>query len=216
MRKPQSKKLMFAVAASMGLSFALGCEATPVDQDESEIAIAEANLHGRFQQMDLIVSDAHAALCGFDYSNATETVSVFNLPGGRSAVRLDMRNGPPNRLITTWVKLDGTSPITGAGATPLARTSLIDDLAEATPPSAGSPAPRGNGFYTDHNGNGGKTFIVDFRLSGDYPFSTYDPTLPDVAVGDTPFTLRSITHCVDELGHGLVPGVHEPTFQISL
>ena len=51
---------------------------------------------------------------------------------------------------------------------------------------------------------------------GVYPFSRYDAGLADVPSGDSPFTFRIISHCTDLLQHGLTPGVHEPTFQISL
>ena len=127
---------------------------------------------------------------------------------------MKLRKAKPNHLYTGWLKLAGKSPLTGAGATPLAGTGDIQTIIG----NANSTSAAGaNAFYTNAAGNATHSLTLDFHLSdGVYPFSDFDGSKDDVGIGDTPFTIRVISHCTDLVQHGLTPGPHEPTFQISL
>lgn len=141
--------------------------------------------------------------------------------------------GPDGSLI-------GPSPMTGGGATPLAPGSALDDMIHYTPPFAGSSNPT-NGFVTDSKGDGKFTIALDFPVvGGAYPFQRasaqavadwqaeraangqgpapgerkpspiVNPADPDIS---GPFLLRVISHCTDQLGHGLSPATREAWFQ---
>lgn len=95
-----------------------------------------------------------------------------------------------------------------------------------------------NGLLTGPDGNGTLDVTLDFVLShGVYPFSRFDTTpfpelpqppeiLPDAEIktllDKAGGTIRVITHFADipvfgqPLGHGLVPGDHEPAFDWML
>ena len=179
------------------------------------LGIQSAQAHGLYwKKMDTIISDAHAELCDHDFSRARASTLVWERRDGTSLVVIRVRGAVPNSLYTVWLKLAGASPITGAGATPLAASGDIQEIMEG----AGTDSAAGaNAFYTNARGNGTLVLRLDYHLTdGVYPFSAFDADLSDVAVGDTPFTLRVISHCTDGLQHGMVPGPHEPTFQISL
>ncbi len=164
------------------------------------------------QVLDVIISEVNAAVCGHDFSNAVATVKVNE---GHTTTRLTFKvyDAKPNHIYTVWYKLASGSPLTGIGATPAAPTSEIDNIF-----TYGDTAiPTANAFYTNSAGNGTLHVDLDFPLSGGvYPFSQYDLSLADVPSGNSPFTFRLISHCTDLIQHGLTPGVHEPTFQISL
>jgi len=135
------------------------------------------------------------------------------------------------------------SPLTGGGATPLAPGSALDSLHEYSPWAdvvtempGGSPNPT-NGFTTNNNGDAHFSIDLDFPLvRGAYPFQMTERSrpgreaLPNVptAIADprepgqedrgefdrgTPFLLRVISHCTDQVGHGLSPGTREAWFQ---
>ena len=129
----------------------------------------------------------------------------------------------------------GGSPMTGGGATPLAPGSALDGLLHYSPPNAGSGDPT-NGFVTDGYGNADFEIELDFPLiGGAYPFQNAsteavqalrdagsswplvrkphpvaNPTDPNISAG---FLMRVISHCTDQVGHGLSPGVREAWFQ---
>lgn len=164
------------------------------------------------QMLEVIISEANAAVCEHDYSRAIATVKVKER---RTTTRLTFKvyDAKPNHIHTVWYKLASGSPLTGSGATPAAPTSQIDNIFAYS----GTAIPTANAFYTNSAGDGTLRVELDFLLSGGvYPFSQYDSSLADVPSSDTPFTFRVISHCTDFLQHGLIPGVHEPTFQISL
>ncbi len=161
--------------------------------------------------MTLIASEGAAATCGFDYVDAEARLKVKeNLGAGTTTVTIKLDDAVPDMIYTVWM-FAPVSPLTGAPATPLAPTHALADLALSTPPAAGS-TEGANAFWTDEDGDGKLKVELDFLLSdGVYPFAEGDVTL-----GSVPFSLRVISHCVDDVSHGLLPGVHEPTFQISL
>lgn len=139
--------------------------------------------------------------------------------------------------------LYGGSPLTGIPVTPLAHSDELPDQLAATLPNPGSDT-LSNGFRTDSRGNGRLTLRVDFPItSGAYPFQRFTDwdglndnialTNPDnlarlggqpasirpVAIVDgsqAPETLLIASHCVDDIGHGLLPGPHENWFTWTL
>jgi hypothetical protein len=144
-------------------------------------------------------------------------------------------NGPDGSVISP-------SPMTGGGATPLAPGSALDGLFHYTPPFAGSSNPT-NGFTTDKKGNANFSIALDFPVvGGAYPFQresadavadwqavraangqgpapgerrpspVVNPADPDIS---GPFLLRVISHCTDQLGHGLSPARCEAWFQYT-
>lgn len=161
--------------------------------------------------MDFIVSEDHAATCGEDFDGAYAKLKIKeNTQTGTTTVKIKVKKAVPNMIYTVWM-FAPVSPLTGAPATPLAPTTALDDLALSTPPEAGATSGA-NVFWTNAAGNGNLQVDLDFLLSdGVYPFED-----GDVALGSTPFSLRVISHCTDDVSHGLLPGPHEPTFQISL
>ena len=137
----------------------------------------------------------------------------------------------------------GGSPLTGIPVTPLAHTEELPDQLAATLPNPGSDA-LSNGFRTNHRGNGHLTLRVDFPItSGAYPFQRFadwenwkddialtnpgnlarlggqPAAIKPVAITDgkqAPATLLIASHCVDDIGHGLLPGPHENWFTWTL
>lgn len=137
----------------------------------------------------------------------------------------------------------GGSPLTGIPVTPLTHSDELPDQLAATLPNPGSDT-LSNGFRTDHRGNGQLTLRVDFPItSGAYPFqrfSNWENLKSDVALtnpanlarlggqpaairptaitdgNQAPATLLIASHCVDDTGHGLLPGPHENWFTWTL
>lgn len=70
-----------------------------------------------------------------------------------------------------------------------------------------------NAFRTNAQGTGKVSISLDFFLTdGAYPFPG-----GDVAVRTfQSYSVRLASQCSDGLLHGLLPGVHEPTFDGSL
>lgn len=137
----------------------------------------------------------------------------------------------------------GGSPLTGLPVTPLAPSDELPDQLAATLPNPGSDS-LSNGFRTDHRGYGRLTLNLDFPIrSGAYPFQRFPgwedlngdvaltnpgnldrlggvpASIKPVAITDgsqAPATLLIASHCVDDIGHGLLPGPHENWFTWSL
>lgn len=83
-----------------------------------------------------------------------------------------------------------------------------------------------NGFTTDKNGNATRSIALDFPVvRGAYPFHLATKPVPNrapnvpTAISDPregtggPFLIRLISHCTDQLGHALSPGIRETWFQ---
>lgn len=137
----------------------------------------------------------------------------------------------------------GGSPLTGIPVTPLAPTDELPEQLAATLPNPGSNT-LSNGVRTNRRGNGRLTIRVDFPLSsGAYPFQRFPDweankgdialtnpvnverlggqpaAIKPVAIVDgsqAPATLLIASHCVDDTGHGLLPGPHENWFTLAL
>jgi hypothetical protein len=133
----------------------------------------------------------------------------------------------------------GGSPLTGFPVTPLAASTDLPAQLEATLPNPGSQE-LSNGFRTNHRGHGRITLHLDFPInSGAYPFHRFPdfethktdialtndanlarlggaaPSIKPVAIPDgsqAPATILIASHCVDDTGHGLIPGPHENWF----
>ncbi len=128
----------------------------------------------------------------------------------------------------------GGSPLTNGGATPLAPSTALDLLESNSPWSNIGSNNAPNTFITDHRGRGRLDVTLDFPLfGGAYPFgsisanaldhiratinpnATGTPTAlvnPNHVGVDGPFLLRIVSHCQDDLGHGLSPAARETWF----
>lgn len=128
----------------------------------------------------------------------------------------------------------GGSPLTNGGSTPLAASWSLYELLQATGSDNGK-AYVANGVTTNGRGNAKLRIQLDFPLFGGaypfqnmhgfdaqdprYPESVESPSIYPVAIVDprdpgidAPFLIRMVSHCTDELGHGLTPGNREPWF----
>lgn len=184
-----------------------------------------------------------AANCGGDFSDATATIDLLE-QARKTAVTITISNAKPSTMYTTWLRLKGTTddgvsfggnPLTGRGSTPLAPSTALPDLLSATGAGNGSDTTA-NGTRTDEDGNAVLQIDVDFPIDdGAYPFQKYadfDPTderynaetpsahpvaIVNSATGDVdaPFMIRIVSHCTDNLAHGLEPAAREPWFDLS-
>ena len=152
---------------------------------------------------------------------------------GQSRVVIRVRDARPETYYTVWLRLGGTdsngeafggNPLTGGKATPLAATSDLPDLLAATGSGNGND-DQPNGFRTNARGNATFRATVDFPVvAGAYPFQRFpawdpsDPRLPAedpaiypvaIAGPQGPYTLRVVSHCTDDVGHGLTSGPRE-------
>jgi hypothetical protein len=177
--------------------------------------------------MERVLTAPNAVLCGLDFTYADATAEIEERADDTTRVTVRVFNAKPSHLYTIWLKLDGASPVAPVmGATPLASTdglaNIIANTSLVGPAEASTAAifQGGNAFYTDIYGNGSLTVFLDFRLSLDiYPFSRLLPvdTYPDFPLSSDPFAFRVISHCQDDVQHGVFAGfLHEPTFELDL
>lgn len=165
--------------------------------------------------------------CGGDFQDANAEISIQQ-EGDASTVQIKVSNARPETLYTTWLRVKGKtqgdagveyggSPLTGAGSTPLAPSSAIENLAAITETPGSTEVA--NGLWTDANGDGVLVAELDFPiLGGAYPFHRYDASLAPLAIVGAPFApfmIRIASHCTDEMGHGLKAGSREPWFDWS-
>ncbi len=148
---------------------------------------------------------------------------------GRTKITVKVKESVPDVLWTVWIRMAGESPLafngmSRMGSTPMAPIAAINDLASVTPdgniddnafPIGTGDNGEGsdnviNGFFTDTDGNGRLKIALDFPLiRGAVPFHEVNDSFSPVAIGTgplVPFTLRIVSHCEDNVGHGLVPG----------
>jgi len=119
----------------------------------------------------------------------------------------------------------GGNPLMGIPGTALIPSTHLDEALDAvSTPNDTSIA----GFHSDEAGNGSFFIELDFPIiNGAYPFQNFEgfdaaderfkveqPSIPPVAIAmsGVPFTMRVASHCIDGLGHGLLPGPHEGWF----
>lgn len=181
--------------------------------------------------------DTVEANCGgADYQTATGTFTVDQKQGS-SKVTVNVADAVPNTYFTVWLRVKGGagfnaagSPWTGGGATPLCSGTEFAGLNADSPWNSGGSPHGCNGFTTDGDGNGTLNTTVNFPVvGGAYPFQQsggasarpgHDdhadvPTaIPDPRTGNGgPFMVRVISHCTDQLNHGLSPSTREAWFQ---
>lgn len=180
--------------------------------------------------------------CGDAFANASATLHATQDSGGSTQIKIMLKNAAPNTHYTVWVRQKGNdqdgnsfggAPLTGGGATPLAPSSALPALV-ADWIGAGSDTGA-NGFTTNAQGKGTLTSTLDFALEGGHyphnnitaaaladirtyknagalatPTAIVDPRQSGVS---GPFLIRFVSHCTDQVGHGLSPGAREPWFQ---
>ncbi len=185
--------------------------------------------HGRFSflrsrlQTVFPKSEADAELCG-SYPHARAAIGAVQRSGWRqrSWATIRVRDAKPNHYYTVWVRLDGSSPLTGKASTALAPSSAVHGLIPVTPASAllGEYAKYGddgtggtgeiNGFTTNSRGNGTLRVRLDFGLlGGAYPFHRVNRSFGAVPIvdgsGDEQRVISIVSHCgTPGNGHGLV------------
>ena len=148
---------------------------------------------------------------------------------GRTRVTIKVHDTVPDVFWTAWIGLVEGSPLTTSGigrmpATPMVPMDAINDLAATThdrnlddeifPVGTGDDgegsADVPNGFFTDADGNGKLKIELDFPLiKGAVPFHQLNEDINPEAIGTRPsgpFTIRVVSHCLDNVAHGLVPG----------
>jgi len=157
----------------------------------------------------------------------------INQAGGRSQITIKVRDARPNTYFTVWLRLGGTdsngqsfgtNPLTDGRATPLAATSELPALLASTGSGNGND-DQPNGFHTNRKGAARFRTTVDFPIHGGaYPFQRFPgwnpkddrlpaavPAIYPVAIAGPqgPYTLRIVSHCTDDVGHGLQSGPRE-------
>ncbi|MGA0347581.1 MAG: hypothetical protein ACO3N9_13710 [Alphaproteobacteria bacterium] len=129
----------------------------------------------------------------------------------------------------------GPNPMNGGGATALVHSKYLDQTLLQSPPFPGTENAK-NSFKTNMNGSAVFVANLDFPiLGGAYPFQRastaavmnlreagskwplvrtpapiVNPSEPSIKA---PFLLRIVSHCQDNLAHGLSPSKREPWFQ---
>ena len=96
-----------------------------------------------------IISDAHKA-SAHSYADTAASIRLIDRHSGTD-VEINVYNAQPNHLHTVWFKIDGLSPLSGIGATPVIPTSEIDNNWMVIP---GTPVPGAYGFYTNSADHG--------------------------------------------------------------
>lgn len=169
------------------------------------------------------------------WPEATAELKIRKTAEG-NRVRIRVRAARPHTYYTVWLRLGGAdsngnpfggNPVTGGQATPLSPTWDLPNLLTATGTGNGR-ADLSNGFWTDRRGNATLRTSLDFPIvAGAYPFQRFpnwdptDPRLPAAEPAIHPvaiagpqgiYTLRIVSHCTDQLGHGLQSGPRELWF----
>lgn len=165
--------------------------------------------------------------CDGSYDAASAMIKISQ-QHQTSQVMVTLTDARPDTFYTLWLRLRGKtsgedgetyggSPITDAGSTPLAPSTALASLIEVAE-GPGDTAVA-NGFMTDETGAGELALTLDFPLvGGAYPFHKADPTLPPLAIVGSPFApfmIRLVSHCSDNVGHGVSAGHREPWFDWS-
>ncbi len=174
----------------------------------------EMDMHDEMMEEVLtrVESEAVAAMCGDNYDDAVGTIAVM-MDDDYSTVIITLTGASPNTFYTAWLGLSGNGPLAAMPATPLAASDALADLVSvAEGPGSTEVA---NGFMTDDYGDGQLVAELDFPIMGGaYPFDSHDSSLDavDLEPAATPFTIRVVSHCTDNVGHGIMPGEREPWF----
>ncbi len=179
---------------------------------------------------------------GNDWQGATAELMVRQVGGG-STVDIDVKNAVPNTVFTVWMRMARAvpgsmtigSPMTGGGATPLAAGNCLDGAASTTAsgssrqaapirPTASPRMPMAQ--VTSVSIWISRSLVAPIHsrrqatpLAGLINAEAWLQNVPTPIVNPAdrniggPFLLRVISHCTDQQGHGLSPGVREAWFQ---
>lgn len=186
---------------------------------------------------DTVEANCAADPSGSAWQGATASLEVKQ-KGGNSKVEIEVEGAVPNTLFTVWLRIKGKnglnsagSPLTGGGATPLAPGSALDALNAISPwVNPAGALGSANSFTTDANGDAVFETNLDFPVvRGAYPFQMTATSRPGheahanvaTAIADprepgqesTPFLVRVVSHCTDNMSHGLSPATREAWFQ---
>ncbi len=186
---------------------------------------------------DTVEADCAPDPSGNAWQGATASIEVKQ-KGGNSKVEIEVEGAVPNTLFTVWLRIKGKnglnsagSPLTGGGATPLAPGSALDALNAISPwVNPAGATSSANSFMTDANGDAVFETNLDFPVvRGAYPFQMTATSRPGheahpnvaTAIADprepgqesTPFLVRVVSHCTDNMSHGLSPATREAWFQ---
>jgi hypothetical protein len=182
--------------------------------------------------------------CGGQFPDARATFRLSQR-AGESWIRIRLENARPETLYSVWAVLTPVpqpspllfpgmnvgSPLTGARATPMVSSDVAADLLDLhilNPGGVNDPNPP-NGFLTDAAGAGKFEADLDFPLlGGAYPFQrivvqpqdaapapVLDPVAFNFALTPPPAVFVVVSHCTDNMGHGLVPGAFENWFRYA-
>ena len=234
-------KMTTLAAALLGMGMAstaaLAGSSEVIDDDMTRRAPGSASGSG-----DTVEANCPTDPSGNAWQGATASLEIKQ-KGNGSKAEVEVYNAVPNTLFTVWVRIKGKnglndtpspvgSPLTGGGATPLAPGSELVALNAISPwvDAAGAPSSS-NSFTTDTDGYGEFEVDLDFPVvRGAYPFQLMvgsarpghdgHPNVP-TAIADprepgqegTPFLIRVVSHCTDNMSHGLSPATREAWFQ---
>jgi hypothetical protein len=222
-------KLTILAAALVGFTGAAQAGGSSTALDKAMLRISADSPSG--DGVSTVRNQCGGGSEGWDDAEADIKISQ---KGTGSEVEIEVEGAKPNTFFTVWLRIKGKgglnsggSPLTGGGATPLASGSELDALNAVSPwnDPAGSDTVA-NGFWTDEDGEGEFKAKLDFAVvGGAYPFQeitgtahpTKDALLPNVptAIANpadtgqsaTGFLIRVISHCTDNVGHGLAPSI---------
>ncbi len=192
---------------------------------DASISYAQTKILAKFEN---VVVDETACGLSSAWPNSSAKANIRQ-SDGKTKIAVKIKNSVPDVFWTVWIRLAGNSPLAVSGmsqmgSTPLAPVAAIRDLSRVTPDGnlSLSVFPLGsgddgtgsdnviNGFFTDRDGNGQLKTTLDYPLiKGAIPFYLFLNNLSPIAIGADPvfpFTLRIVSHCEDNAGHGLVPG----------
>ena len=211
-----------------GQSFRMGCHASHAQTTETTVVTQLSKIVGQFE--NVVVEETGCGLSS-TWPDSRADVSIKQ-SDGRTRVTIRVHDTVPDVFWTAWIGLVEGSPLTTSGigrmpATPMVPMDAINDLAASThdrnlddeifPVGTGDDgegsADVPNGFFTDAAGNGKFKIELDFPLiKGAIPFHELNDDLLDPAAIGTrpsgPFTIRVVSHCLDNVVHGLFPGVN--------
>ena len=163
--------------------------------------------------------------CGGTYDHAKAKIT-YEQRGGKTHVYIRVKKTVPNTFWTVWLRTDtgSTSPLTGMPITALANPGDVGGLVKYTAhdrltqealdlglqgdDGTGTAVDVANGFWTDRWGYGEFRAKLDYPLvKGAFQWQEFDSSLARSAIGTAPFRVRVVSHCVDQVGHGLLPGI---------
>ena len=206
--------------------FVWGVSPSHAQTTETTVVTQLSKITGQFE--NVVVEETGCGLSS-TWPDSSADVSIKQ-SDGRTRVTIRVHDTVPDVFWTAWVGLVEGSPLTVNGrgrmpGMPMVPMDAVNDLAASThdrslddaifPVGTGDngegSADVPNGFWTDADGNGKLKIEVDFPIiKGAFPFHELNDDLLDpIAIGTRPsgpFTIRVVSHCLDNVVHGLFPG----------